>query len=215
MSEGTENKEKRSQLSTQPPTGKVVIELNRDKEMERLQEENKDLTTKLAVIAEREFYEKSEQISNALGVNKSDITPETYPAFKELYNKKTSESKLYPQVSRGGEGCSWTQNQQGIYPLENPDNLPLSMLTFSNEQEALIEIQKRAREKDPEATEYMQRLTKRLTKEGFEFEFQGDSKQFLKHDLPISENMPIEEQQRRKRYNDKLLANRTNWTNID
>ena len=214
MSASAENNDNRSK-TCQPPTGKVVIELNRDKELQRLQEENRDLATKLAVIAEREFFEKSESVAHELGISKSDINPDNYKAYKEMADRKKSEKELYPQASRGGEGCSWAQNQQGSYPLENPDNLPLSMLTFSNEKEALMEIQKRARKHDPESTEYMQRLTKRLTKEGFEFEFQGNSKQFLKQDLPISENMPLEEQQRRKRYNDKLLNNRTNWRSID
>ncbi len=125
-----------------------------------------------------------------------------------------SEPKKAPE---GGDTASYESNSHRVqFPIDiaNSDIDP-SWIKGKTEAEVIALTEELAKDGNVGCQKIIDKLTKRVIKNGINMEFRGNAKNFLRSPLPISDNLPVDEQERRKKANARLTANRQNWVNLN
>lgn len=212
-----------SESEPQTIENKIVVELNRDKALERKEEEIKELEGKITTIMANEFKQKSDAIANTLGIDSNEINFENFKAYKSMAEKKEAESNFYPKPApRGGKvedgffTAPLNPSDNHTLRIENSDNVPLSAMTFSDESSFYKILNERVQRKDPEAIDIERQLARKAfsNPNGFEIEYQGLGMDLIKSYKPITDDLPDDEKRRRKNFNKELADKKANWTQI-
>jgi hypothetical protein len=196
-----------------PNEQKVKIIIEKDEDYESLRAENTELAKKLEQVVSIEFAKQCQQH----GLDPSSTTPEELEAYKRVKKEKDVYGHEPP---RGGDSVPlYSQGENKIVTKFDIDakNQNVNALDFNSEQELILGLNSMAKEGNVSAKRALSELTRKFLKQNngnLELEFQGETKHLLKHDIPITDNMPIEAQNAAKKRNAMLLANRTNWTQI-
>jgi hypothetical protein len=183
------------------PTARITIE--RNSQEEKLQEENDQLKEKMTEIAAIEFAKQCQEY----GID---------PATSSAYDLEVAKG-----VKRKTDGFGDTAplNYQQITGRTTQTTIPLdsetdlTQLEFTDENQLIEALNTLNKKKNPQAKQILGSLAKKAFKnKNQEFVFEGSTKDLMRPDLPITPNMPIEEQKIRALYNSNLAKNRTNWS---
>ena len=183
------------------PDQKVQIVITKDENQEALQQENKEMAMQLEQIATKEFCKQCQQY----GLNPESSTPE------DLQKAKVESRGERPKAPKGGDGITWQQNQFGSTYKSDAEGVPVEMIS-ADSPETLIQILNSRT--DPEAKQALNKMAKKVTSKSWEMEFNGSSKDFLRHEPIINENDSSEVIAAKQAKIDRLRKNRTNWRNI-
>lgn len=131
--------------------------------------------------------------------------------------RKAIEAKMDKKVPLGGDTCRLDQDQLLKPRIEAEGSfIEPSWVKGDNAEEVVSKIEHLSHVADnkEDFERIKSKLTKKILNHGLNIEFQGDSRLFLKHELPISEFDSVEAKQQKKQFNEKLRINRQNWRNL-
>jgi hypothetical protein len=93
--------------------------------------------------------------------------------------------------------------------------IPLEWVHGKSETEVLSLTKDLADKGNVDAKKAIRTITKRSFRDGLNLEYRGSSIDFNRHELPVNDSMPIEEQERRKKRNAYLRENRCKWADLN
>ncbi len=204
MSEETNHKE--FSIPTNRNTQhELKIAIDNNAEIERKDAEIKDLNAKLTKIVSIEFAKQCQQY----GIDPSTSSPDDLKSVKEAYKQ------MPKSAPKGGTTAHLSAEEAGFTVSAVDSNIDINWLSAES-PEALIHIAtERAKKGDTESQKVLNKLTRKLVKHGFEFEFQGNTKDFLRSPKHINDMDSEETKRLKQEFNSKLAANRCQWKEID
>jgi hypothetical protein len=179
-------KENRVALNPDDPEPTLRIEINRDVEIERLQEQNKLLASQIAVQEFRDKEEKARQAGSPPQAPRGgDTAPlnssydyERYNNSGSLMDKRwDSENAMYSEISRVAKDPNHPQYEV--------------------------------------AQQIERQLVTKIRKEGLDYEFYGDSHALYRQPKPITPDMTQECIEYTKRKNAELISEKTKWRKVN
>lgn len=171
----------------------------------------------LAPLEARIRSQYEEQLKAKDETIKALLSQEKERLFYEQERKKAENVNNPKPAPIGGDTALYQSNKfKESYPLDvaNSDIDP-SWIKAKNVPEVIALTEELARKGNKDCQLIIDKLTKKVIRKGINLEFKGSAKDFLRSPLPITDNLPVEEQERRKKVNERLIENRQNWVNLD
>lgn len=167
-------------------------------------------TTPQVVSKDAEIARLNQELGKMQETNKI-LLEEQHKNFTEQKHIETPPEGTTARLNEEHEGQRiFTVSSEGSY-------IEPSWVKSSSHEENIAIVQHLA--KVAENKEDFQKIESRLLKKvikgnkPFDMTFLGSSKDFMKSPLPVTDDLPIAEQERRRKKNDYLKANRCSWKN--
>lgn len=172
----------------------------------------------IQVSAKKEDIVKLRELTNnitkTIEENKR-LKNEVLPFAKAEFERTQAEQKLLPkEAPKGGDTSRLTTEQATghtfkIDPIDS--QIELSWLKADTPEQLINIVNKRAKAGDKESQAVLNKLTRKVAKQTFDWSYDGSPKQMLKHDLIINEFDSAELKAQKQLHNERLMANRVAW----
>jgi hypothetical protein len=96
-----------------------------------------------------------------------------------------------------------------------PDSIPIEWIKGKDEATVLQITSDLAKKGNRDCQKALRTLARRSFRDGINLEFRGSSIDFNRSELPLSDDLPIAEQERRRKRNAYLVANRCKWADLN